>query len=332
MPPALFAVELIKKRHKLTQNCSLPANGLKPGEGTSTSNSETGMNTVKFHRFLKKNANDQASNRPRLLSSHLRMLCLAGTVVVLLSGVAYVLTGDSRPEPGKIPDLAKLHVVGQKLSLVAIPTVEEVLASDQLTSEYLASAFGADWKLRDHAGRYDVFRSEQYPQVLLALHVEDGKLKEACVFANRLDATPRTLGQVAGTASRLFSDVAAANDLRNWLKSSWDTPDHRSAYWSGAQRSPFKAFRFTKDLMSPEELSSFVQDGTENRAKVELPKQHADVRQSLQVVGVYLYPSHQQPPAADVSLREIGLDFREPMRRMACRLDLSPSGIQDIDG
>jgi hypothetical protein len=321
-----------KKSHKLAQNFTLSANGREVGGRTSTLSSATGIHTVNFHRYFKKNASDQASDKSRLLSSRLRKLCLAGTVAVLLSGVTYVSTDDSQSAPQKTPDVVRLQAFSQKLPLVEVPSAKEDLTSDQLTSQSLASAFGSGWKLRDHAGRYDVFRSEQYPQVLLALHVEDGTLREACVFVNRLDANKRTLAQIAGTASRLFSDAVAANELRNWLKLSWAMPEHKAAYWSGAEQSPFKAFCFSKELVTPEELAAIFQDRFEGRQDAAIQKLKVGAEQSLQVVGVYLYPSHQQPPAANGSLQEIGLDFREPFRRMACRLELTPQGSEDVDG
>lgn len=331
MLAALFVADK-KKSHKLAQICTLAANGLALGGLTPTSNFESGIHTVNLHRFFKKNASDQASDQSRSLSARLRKLCLAGAVAVLLSGVVYVFTDDNQPEFQKTPDVVRLQAFSQKLSLREIPSVEEVLTSDQVTSQSLAAAFGSGWQLRDQAGRYDVFRSEQYPQVLLALHVENGTLKEACVLANRLDATEQTLAQIAGTASRLVSDAVAANDLRGWLKSSWALAEHESAYWSGADQVPFNAFRFKKELVSPEELAAIFHDRFEGKQDAEIQKLKVGAEQSVQVVGVYLYPSHQQPPAADVSLQEIGLDFREPFRRMACRLEMTPQGSEDVDG
>ena len=286
---------------------------------------------MNLHRFFKKNVSDPASDRSSCSSSPLRKLCVTGILAVSLSGVAYVLTASSKPEHRKTVDVKQL-LMSQKLSLSEVPSLEDVMARGQVTTESLAEAFGNGWILRDHAGRYDVFRSEQYPQVLLALHVEDGELKEVCVLANRLDATVQTRGQIAGTASRLVGDAAAASSLQNWLHSANTLSGDEAAYWSGADQSPFKAFCFSRELVSPEDLATILQDKFPGRPDAEIQQLKAGAEQSLQVVGVYLYPAHQQPPAKDGSLQEIGLDFREPFRRMACRQEAKPPGSDDVDG
>lgn len=263
------------------------------------------------------------SRRP---SSQARNLCLAGTLAVAFFGIAYFSADDGQIQPQPLPEAGRLQAFHRKSSIKPLASVKEVLSSSQLSSQSLASAIASGWTLRERAGRYDVFRSEQYPQVLLGLHVEEGHLKEVCLVANRLNATEETRDQIAGTASRFVGSMAAADSLQNWLKSSWATSADEAAYWAGADAGPFKAFCFTKELVSSEELTEILQDKFQGRTDAAMQELKTDAQKALQVVGVYLYPAHQAPPASHGSLQEIGLDFREPIRRMACRIHGPPTG------